>query len=187
MVRHYDPDKARRGYKYCEHCGVTYSPEAGTPSKGSWASTMKKESTDNIYDRFSAYEDEMSDADAFFEKALESFYDARSNLHGVKRDEMAKTGVSNTYELSQISPRFMEAYKRYMDSVKMYNAAVKRWTEADNALSTLRSHEPELQTAAISSESASIPKQSWLAILKQLCRIEEANLSVMRLKSKLKR
>ncbi len=52
MGRHPDADKARRGYRYCDDCGITYSPEAQTPLKGSWADTEAKrqgvrESTDS--------------------------------------------------------------------------------------------------------------------------------------------
>ncbi len=36
MGKHHNPDKARKGYKICPDCNMTYSPEAMS-SKGSWA------------------------------------------------------------------------------------------------------------------------------------------------------
>ena len=41
MGKHTDEAKAKKGYKYCTACDVTYSPE-GSKSKGSWADEEAK-------------------------------------------------------------------------------------------------------------------------------------------------
>ena len=37
MGKHQNEEKAKKGYKYCQSCDRTYSPEAQTDFKKSWA------------------------------------------------------------------------------------------------------------------------------------------------------